>query len=237
MHPGTAPDTAPAECGCPHRCRRGLRMVWRGTAGQGGAMVRTWLSRSHSGAREIAGLAALYGLYEVVRGAGGENVQVAMQNTADIVAFEHAVGLYVERGVQRAFEAVPYRAGAARAALRAAPLRGDGNRARVDPPAASRPVPDRPHDVRRRNGARARRLRLLSRRAAAARRARVLRHGDQLDRPRPELRPAGRALQPVRRRPEPPLRLRADRRCRSRGNRRPGAGCGSSARSTRPRCS
>ena len=71
-------------------------------------MVRSWLSRSHSGAREIAGLAALYGLYEVVRGAGGENVRVAMQNTADIVAFERAVGLYVEQGVQRAFEAVPY---------------------------------------------------------------------------------------------------------------------------------
>jgi hypothetical protein len=71
-------------------------------------MVRSWLSRSHSGAREIAGLAVLYGLYEVVRGAGGENVQVAMQNTADIVAVERAVGLYVEQGVQQAFEAVPY---------------------------------------------------------------------------------------------------------------------------------
>ena len=73
-----------------------------------GAMLRTWLSQSHSGAREIAGLAALYGLYEVIRGAGGENVQVAMQNTADIVAFEQAVGVYVERGVQQAFEAVPF---------------------------------------------------------------------------------------------------------------------------------
>ena len=63
-------------------------------------MVRSWLSRSHSGAREIAGLAVLYGLYEVVRGAGGEGVRVAMQNTADIVAFERAAGLYVEQGVQ-----------------------------------------------------------------------------------------------------------------------------------------
>jgi hypothetical protein len=71
-------------------------------------MLRNWLSHSHSGAREIAGLAVLYGLYEVVRGAGGENIQVAMRNTADIVAFEQAVGLYVERGVQEAFEAVPY---------------------------------------------------------------------------------------------------------------------------------
>jgi PAP2 superfamily len=71
-------------------------------------MVRTWLSRSHSGAREIAGLAALYGLYEVVRGAGGENVQAALANTADIVAFEQATGIYVERGVQGAFEAIPF---------------------------------------------------------------------------------------------------------------------------------
>ena len=71
-------------------------------------MVRSWLSHSHSGAREIAGLAALYGVYEVIRGAGGENVQAAMQNTADIVALEQAAGIYVERGVQSAFEAIPY---------------------------------------------------------------------------------------------------------------------------------
>jgi hypothetical protein len=70
-------------------------------------MVRGWLSQSHSGAREIAGLAALYGLYEVVRGAGGENLQAALANTADIVAVEQAVGIHVERGVQQAFEAVP----------------------------------------------------------------------------------------------------------------------------------
>ena len=71
-------------------------------------MFRSWLAQSHSGAREIAGLAALYGLYEVVRGAGGENVEVAMRNTADIVRLEQAVGVYVEQGVQRAFEAVPF---------------------------------------------------------------------------------------------------------------------------------
>lgn len=70
-------------------------------------MIRAWLSRSHSGTREIAGLTVLYGLYELVRGAGGEDVQAAMQNTADIVAFEMAAGVYVERGVQQAFEAIP----------------------------------------------------------------------------------------------------------------------------------
>jgi len=71
-------------------------------------MVRSWLSRSHSGTREIAGLAVLYGLYELIRGAGTENVQAAMSHTADIVAVEQALGVYVERGVQQAFEGIPY---------------------------------------------------------------------------------------------------------------------------------
>ncbi|MCZ7588548.1 MAG: phosphatase PAP2 family protein [Gaiella sp.] len=71
-------------------------------------MVRSWLSRSHSGTREIAGLAVLYGLYEVIRGAGTENVQAAMTHTADIVAVEQALGLYAERSVQQAFEAIPF---------------------------------------------------------------------------------------------------------------------------------
>ena len=71
-------------------------------------MVRSWLSRSHSGTREIAGLAVLYGLYEVVRGAGGEDVQAALANTADLVAFERAVGIHVELNVQSAFEAIPF---------------------------------------------------------------------------------------------------------------------------------
>jgi len=71
-------------------------------------MVRSWLSQSHSGAREIAGLAVLYGVYEVVRGAGGENVQAAMSHTADIIDVERTLGVYVERSVQQAFEAIPY---------------------------------------------------------------------------------------------------------------------------------
>jgi PAP2 superfamily protein len=73
-----------------------------------GGMVRAWLSRSHSGAREIAGLVLLYGAYELIRGAGDANVATAMRHTDDIVAVEQGLGIYVERGVQRAFEAVPY---------------------------------------------------------------------------------------------------------------------------------
>ena len=71
-------------------------------------MVRNWLSQSHSGTREIAGLAALYGLYEVIRGAGTENVQAAMRHTDDIVAVEQSLGVYFERGIQQAFEGIPY---------------------------------------------------------------------------------------------------------------------------------
>ena len=83
-------------------------MVGTGGGRQAGAMVRAWLSNPHSGAREIAGLAALYGVYEVIRGAGGENVQAALRNTADIVAVEQKLGIYVERSVQGAFEVIPF---------------------------------------------------------------------------------------------------------------------------------
>ena len=71
-------------------------------------MVRERLSHSHSGAREIGGLVMLYAAYEVVRGAGGEDIEAALRNTGDIVALEQAAGIYVERGVQDAFEAIPY---------------------------------------------------------------------------------------------------------------------------------
>ena len=70
-------------------------------------MVRGWLSRSNSGVREIAGLMALYGVYELVRGVGGEDVDAAMRHTADLVSVEQALGVYVERGVQHAVEAIP----------------------------------------------------------------------------------------------------------------------------------
>lgn len=83
-------------------------MVSRATGRHTRDMVRSWLSRSHSGMREIAGLAALYGLYEVIRGAGHANVDVAMRHTDDIVAVEQTLGVYVERSVQQAFEGIPY---------------------------------------------------------------------------------------------------------------------------------
>ena len=70
-------------------------------------MVRTWFSRSHSGLQELGALAVLYALYEVVRGVPSENVEAAMRHTSEIVALEQGIGIFVERGVQQAFEALP----------------------------------------------------------------------------------------------------------------------------------
>jgi hypothetical protein len=64
------------------------------------ARVHDFLSRRHGGRAEIASLAALYGVYEVVRGFGGENWQAALANTSDIVALERRLNLYGELAVQ-----------------------------------------------------------------------------------------------------------------------------------------
>jgi hypothetical protein len=63
-------------------------------------------ARPHSGRVELAALAVLYGLYEVVRGFGGENWVAARANTGDIVALEQRIGVFVERDVQNAFSAI-----------------------------------------------------------------------------------------------------------------------------------
>jgi hypothetical protein len=82
-------------------------MSANGIAAQNRCMVRRWLSQSHSGLREISALVVLYGVYELVRGIGGEDVRAAMANTADLVALERSLGIYVERGVQGGVEAIP----------------------------------------------------------------------------------------------------------------------------------
>lgn len=73
-----------------------------------GRKLRDWLSSSHSGLGELGGLVVLYVLYEIARGAGGQDVDAAMRHAADIVELERSVGIYVEPGVQRALEAIPY---------------------------------------------------------------------------------------------------------------------------------
>ena len=63
-------------------------------------------ARPHSGRVELAALAVLYGVYELVRGFGGENWIAARAHTADIVALEQRLSLFVERDVQAAFSAI-----------------------------------------------------------------------------------------------------------------------------------
>jgi PAP2 superfamily protein len=70
--------------------------------------MRTALAtRTYRGSVEAAAAFALYAVYELVRGFGSEDFAAARLHTADIVALEQHLGLYVERGVQTASLAVP----------------------------------------------------------------------------------------------------------------------------------
>ncbi len=63
-------------------------------------------ARPHSGRVELAALVVLYGIYELVRGFGGENWAAARAHTADIVALEERLSLFVERDIQAAASAI-----------------------------------------------------------------------------------------------------------------------------------
>jgi hypothetical protein len=63
--------------------------------------------RTHSGLAELAIAIAMYGVYEIVRGFGSTTLAAARAHTADIVAVERAAGVFVERSVQNAVEALP----------------------------------------------------------------------------------------------------------------------------------
>jgi hypothetical protein len=65
------------------------------------------ISRTHRGSVEIAAAVALYAVYELVRGLGGENWSAARLHTDEIVSFEQSVGLFWERGIQHAAFDVP----------------------------------------------------------------------------------------------------------------------------------
>jgi hypothetical protein len=69
-------------------------------------MLRSWLAQPHSGAAELGGLAVLYGIYEIIRGVGGENYSAAFANTRDIVELEQRLGVFVEQAIQQAAESV-----------------------------------------------------------------------------------------------------------------------------------
>jgi PAP2 superfamily len=69
--------------------------------------LRQLIARPHRGLAEIAGLVALYGVYELVRGFGDSSLAVARAHTRAIVDLERGLGVFVERAVQRAVEHVP----------------------------------------------------------------------------------------------------------------------------------
>jgi hypothetical protein len=69
--------------------------------------IRQIADRPYPGRIELAALAVLYGAYEIVRGFGGEDWAAARAHTADIVALERRLNLFVERDIQDLASALP----------------------------------------------------------------------------------------------------------------------------------
>src|SRR6476646_9597286 len=65
------------------------------------------LIRIRPGRIEAAAAVALYGVYELVRGFGGEDWAAARLHTADLVALERSLGVFWEQGLQTASSSVP----------------------------------------------------------------------------------------------------------------------------------
>jgi len=71
-------------------------------------LVKSILSRPHRAAAEVGILVLLYGVYEVVRGAGDTSLSAARDHTADIVALERGLHVFSERTVQEWSRGVPF---------------------------------------------------------------------------------------------------------------------------------
>ena len=69
--------------------------------------IRQIADRPYPGRIELAALAVLYGAYEIVRGFGGEDWAAARAHTADIVALERHLNLFVERDIQDLASSLP----------------------------------------------------------------------------------------------------------------------------------
>jgi hypothetical protein len=65
------------------------------------------LIRVRGGRVEVAAAVALYGMYELVRGLGGEDWTAARLHTAGIVDLERSLGIFWERGIQATSSSVP----------------------------------------------------------------------------------------------------------------------------------
>jgi hypothetical protein len=70
-------------------------------------MAASDLIRIRAGRVEAAAALALYGIYELVRGFGGEDWAAARMHTADIVSLERSLGVFREQAVQSASASVP----------------------------------------------------------------------------------------------------------------------------------
>lgn len=69
--------------------------------------LRRNLARPHAGLAELAGVVALYAVYELARGFGDSTLSVARENTARIVDLERWLGVFFEQSVQDWAAAVP----------------------------------------------------------------------------------------------------------------------------------
>jgi hypothetical protein len=69
--------------------------------------LRGVITTPRRGLVEVATLAALYGVYELVRGQGNATLSAARAHTDDIVWLERHMHLYGEQGFQRAVHALP----------------------------------------------------------------------------------------------------------------------------------
>jgi hypothetical protein len=63
--------------------------------------IRRLADRPYPGRIELLALAVLYGVYELVRGFGGEDWAAAKAHTGDIVALERHLHVFVERDIQQ----------------------------------------------------------------------------------------------------------------------------------------
>src|SRR5215203_4138446 len=71
-------------------------------------MLSSTVARPHRAFVEVGSLAFLYGMYEVVRGAGDTSVSVARDHTSDIVALERVLHVFNEQAVQEWSRGVAY---------------------------------------------------------------------------------------------------------------------------------
>ena len=115
--------------------------------------IRRLADRPYPGRIELAALAVLYGAYELVRGFGSENWAAARAHTADIVALERHLNLFVEQDIQNLAALLPGVPALLGLPLRRPPFRGHGRCAHLGTPPAPARVSVPAHDADRQHGA------------------------------------------------------------------------------------